>query len=569
MSNDPGSPFFDPNFVIYNSYETDPKYQRTFTIAWTAGIALAICAAAPRLFRSIKNGRAWQGWGIWENVYGSAYNPVQLPEKIVSRPTNQTPRAWLSMVQKYSLWRIPYINLDIGQLVILSGYYAAVVVCIFLHSPIVQSPNRAGFLAIAQLPAVFLFGTKNNVLGLLLGKGYEKLNYLHRWSGRIMFFSATIHGSLWLYNNGLGNVELDGSNKITLGIAAYSMLCLIVITSLPFVRKAAYQFFFALHMIGYVSFFVVICYHTLYAVPWIFPPLAFYGLDLLLRMIRTRIKDAVLVPVDNQMTLIHVENCDGGWIAGQHVQLRVFFSARMFESHPFTILNAPSPTSCTSSGELILAARVSGDWTKALNEAARHSEKSSRVAVMIDGPYGGSTIDLGEYENVLLVAGGSGVTFALGLLDDIVGRVINMKRTRGERTKRIQFTWCIRSFGAINWMASMLNDIATKAQDSSIDLHIKIFVTCLCDPEAVPTIPNSEVTIEKPKITNLISPFLSAKGGIETGKSGQGGGTGGLAVVVSGPRRLTFEAQNVIAQVPASTTRRIGGIALHTEVFSL
>jgi len=57
-------------------------------------------------------------------------------------------------------------------------------------------------------------------------------------------------------------------------------------------------------VLGYVSFFVVICYHTLYAVPWIFPPLAFYGLDIFVRMIRFRIKDAIVVPQDNQMTLV-------------------------------------------------------------------------------------------------------------------------------------------------------------------------------------------------------------------------------------------------------------------------
>jgi len=115
----------------------------------------------------------------------------------------------------------------------------------------------------------------------------------------------------------------------------------------------------------------------------------------------------------------------------------------------------------------------------------------------------------------------------------------------------------------------MLLDIATKAQDSSLDLHIKIFVTCLCDPEAIPTIPNSEITMEKPKVANLIKPFLTPKAGLEGGKSAHGATGGGLAVVVSGPDRLTAEAQNVIAGIPANATRQVGGVALHTENFSL
>ncbi|KAG1787202.1 uncharacterized protein HD556DRAFT_1410680, partial [Suillus plorans] len=52
---------------------------------------------------------------------------------------------------------------------------------------------------------------------------------------------------------------------------------------------------------------------------------------------------------------------------------------------------------------------------------------------MLDGPYGGSSVDLGLYDSVFLVAGGSGVTFTLGLLDDIVGRCVKLGRSQEER----------------------------------------------------------------------------------------------------------------------------------------
>ena len=69
------------------------------------------------------------------------------------------------------------------------------------------------------------------------------------------------------------------------------------------------------------------------------------------------------------------------------------------------------------------------------------------LQVMIDGPYGGCSIDLGRYETVLLLSGGSGVTFTLGLLDDIVGRCVKLRRRGGERTQRIEFVWCVQSSG--------------------------------------------------------------------------------------------------------------------------
>lgn len=157
-------------------------------------------------------------------------------------------------------------------------------------------------------------------------------------------------------------------------------------------------------------------------------------------------------------------------MAGQHVRLRVFFSGRIFESHPLTILNAPAPLSSMCTRELILAARVSGDWTRALNESARREEKTCRVNVMIDGPYGGPTIDIGEYESVLLVAGGSGATFAIGLLDDIVGRVVNMKRQGGERTARVEFVWCIKSFGMFSSCS-----VGVVFMSSFLRFHILVF----------------------------------------------------------------------------------------------
>jgi hypothetical protein len=125
---------------------------------------------------------------------------------------------------------------------------------------------------------------------------------------------------------------------------------------------------------------------------------------------------------------------------------------------------------------LSLGVRAAGDWTEALSRYASETVKTLEdaavepsaeivekrvsslegsqlppfevpVQVLIDGPYGGSSVDLGDYETVLLLSGGSGITFTLGLLDDIVGRCVRMGRRNGEKTRRIEFVWYIRSFG--------------------------------------------------------------------------------------------------------------------------
>lgn len=115
-----------------------------------------------------------------------------------------------------------------------------------MDAELITNPNRGGFLALAQFPVVFLFATKNSVLSLLLGpgNGYEKLNYVHRWSGRGLFICATVHGALWIRNHLQYGLPILGQQKETSGVAAFGVLCVIVVTSLRPVRRLFYQFFF-------------------------------------------------------------------------------------------------------------------------------------------------------------------------------------------------------------------------------------------------------------------------------------------------------------------------------------
>ncbi|KAF8890942.1 iron reductase [Infundibulicybe gibba] len=608
MSDTGTPPVIPAEFQQYNSYVVDPEWQVKFSIIWASCVGAAVLFAAPHLIRSIRSGRAFVDlFGISENLDSKRYEPIMTSEKEVRHRRSRL-TGILSTIGSCVLWSPPGIELNVGQLFIVAAYIATVLVCIVKDAPLVDNSNRAGFLAIAQLPVVFLFATKNSVLSLLLGpgNGYEKLNYIHRWSGRCMFLGGVLHGSLWINNHLVWDLPILGQQKETSGVAALGLLCVIVLSSLKPVRKWCYQVFFIIHTLSFVAFFITICYHTIYAPPWIFPPLAFYGLDIFMRMVRFRIKDARLVPVNNQMTLIHIPDCDGGWTGGQHIRLRVFFSGRIFESHPLTIMSAHPSISCLSSPGVTLGARVVGDWTRALNEYARaevecmkldEKEETScqgarsevAVQVMMDGPYGGCSIDLGRYETVLLFAGGSGATFTIGLLDDIVGRCVRLGRSNGEKTRRIQFAWCVRSFGSIDWFAPALMDIANRAAGSSVDLHISIYVTCLCNPDAVPPIPNCDVTIVRPSIHALLNNILTppppsgtkrdsasisseADESVDTNVTnklrwvGLGGGVG---VCASGPESMTREASNAVARLGLTRGMELGGIDLHTELFSM
>ena len=122
----------------------------------------------------------------------------------------------------------------------------------------------------------------------------------------------------------------------------------------------------------------------------------------------------------------------------------------------------------------------------------------------------------------------------------------------------------------------MLMDIANAAADTSLDIHFSIYVTCLCDPSAVPPIPNSEVNIYRPSVTKMLHGLLTPpaelavdadeKASVKLEWVGLGGGVG---VCVSGPEGLIRETQNAVAKIGAVRGVQVGGIGLHTELFAL
>jgi len=126
----------------------------------------------------------------------------------------------------------------------------------------------------------------------------------------------------------------------------------------------------------------------------------------------------------------------------------------------------------------------------------------------------------------------------------------------------------------------MLIDIATAASNSTIDLHISIFVTCLWDPEAVPHIPNTIGTLSRPSIQNLLKDFNNLPSSSnkedsieircdESQAQKMVGLGGGVAVCTSGSESLTKDAQNTVVRLGLIMGVDVGRIALHTDLFTL
>lgn len=191
------------------------------------------------------------------------------------------------------------------------------------------------------------------------------------------------------------------------------------------------------------------------------------------------------------------------WAPGQTAYLIMPSVSRLpFEAHPFTIASLNStlfdvpeeqePTSekCAEIGlakgvapswkELVFFINVRKGFTARLKDAAL---KGDKIKVFVDGPYGPSP-NLGSYDTSVLIAGGSGVSYTLPVLLDIIERVRN-----GEsKCRRIVFIWSIRSIDHNYWIDNVLIR-ALRLAPPSLSISIHIHVTSA--PTAINTLPQS------------------------------------------------------------------------------
>ena len=146
---------------------------------------------------------------------------------------------------------------------------ASVVACIVVDAPLVSNSNRTGTyrstllvspqserplitMSTSRLPRTrpisdrFPAATKNSIVSLLLGpgNGWEKLNFIHRWSGRIMFLGSMLHGALWIQNHLEYDLPIIGQRRRDPVLRLSDCSGVVVLSSLPFVGRWACQVFY-------------------------------------------------------------------------------------------------------------------------------------------------------------------------------------------------------------------------------------------------------------------------------------------------------------------------------------
>lgn len=195
------------------------------------------------------------------------------------------------------------------------------------------------------------------------------------------------------------------------------------------------------------------------------------------------------------------------WAPGQHFLIGIPSVARL-TTHPFTAASICDEQSREDAGRaIVFLVRSKNGWTRDLwdhvvslcSRGQRHvpSEKLPTgtelpstgvlLKMYLDGPFGSSVrAKWKSHSNVLIFAGGSGVSFGLSILEYIClclagrdGRFLGGQSggwgQKGFRTRRVRFVWLIREFSHIQWAASTVRRCMDMI--SSPGLDVDIFVT--------------------------------------------------------------------------------------------
>ncbi|KAI8936108.1 hypothetical protein NX059_007607 [Plenodomus lindquistii] len=452
----------------------------------------------------------------------------------------------------------------VGGCILLTLYFAiAILLLAVVDAPFLSQHYlddlafRAAWITLTQVPLVYLLSSKRGPLNIIIGTSHERINYIHRWVGRILFLSATIHFGI-MKSSILTSDIIHSREKsmiiVRYGVGAYATLLWIAATSVLPTRGWSHRIFHINHWISTIGFLIIAAQHVpSYARVPIFVAGAILAMDKVLifyyfvlnnvsfRPLRPRLgrfgrksERGMLVsgfavemtaPSTSSLglptqttdgaTVIRIPKIPFSWKPGQHVRLYIH-ALGAFESHPFTPANCstlpppplpprndiergshtrltPNNTPAQTS-EMLLMIRAKSGFTKRL--AAYHAEWLTRpcpnaseatppLIAYIDGPYGNAPA-WETYENLVLVASSTGVSFMLSILDHLE----QLCFTGASRlaTQRIRLVWTTRHIDPhfADTVSHLLLRYSMILRETGVSVKADFYTTC----------PDSEVGVE-------------------------------------------------------------------------
>jgi NAD(P)H-flavin reductase len=347
-------------------------------------------------------------------------------------------------------------------------------------------------------PLTILLCSRESVLSLITGVPYQHFNFLHRWTGRVIFVQSFLHTLVWTLIEGRfyqpqpqTYTDFIKQKYIVWGIVAQIMITFLYIFSTSWaIRWTGYEFFKKTHALIGILYLGACWGHWDKLACWMIASLVLVLGDFGVRFLRTTLlhvgyrkgkpglgfHNAIATvqhygDVKDSAIRVDFDFKHAAWRPGQHFYL-CFPALNIWQSHPFTPSSLPNGRSDIQHHTYLIRER-SGITAKLAQMATAAGGDSCTTSVILTGPYGGSpSNDAAQSSNLLAIAGGTGVTSVLPTLQDAfaVGQ-------QGS-PRAVDLVWIVRKVQDLSWIAPELRELKSQiSRGKAVGLRLSIFVT--------------------------------------------------------------------------------------------
>ena len=354
---------------------------------------------------------------------------------------------------------------------------------------------RAGMISVGLMPWIIALSSKANFITVVTGISHERLNVLHRWAGYLCLLFALIHSIPYIVQS---NSDPAGFQifKIymnqpwwvyTTGVAAIVPLLILSIHSLPILRAKAYELFVVVHLPMSIIFIGMMFWHcgnALTSWGYLIASATLLLASGLFRLIYLNWANpfnlAWLIGEESCITILP-ENAikitiptQKNWRPGQYVYLRMP-GISFTQNHPFTIASLCSDDFPSQYGDsyrdMHLVFRPFGGFTRRVYNTAMEKGPWQTYRAFIDGPYGGMTREISSFDQVIFIAGGSGITAIASQLLDLIKKMRDGKAI----TRQVRVIWALKRPDTMEWFKEELRICREFAPLDSV--HCSFFIT--------------------------------------------------------------------------------------------
>ncbi|WOL00896.1 ferric reduction oxidase 7, chloroplastic-like [Canna indica] len=389
----------------------------------------------------------------------------------------------------YVLWTITVYLMENQRMISNLSFPSKMKVSLFLEI----TGLRFGSIGLFCLAFLFLPIARGSILLRLVDIPFEHATRYHVWLGHLTMAIFTLHGLFyvagWAIQGRLVEKLLDWKN---VGVAnlpgVISLLAglLMWVTSLHPVRKNYFELFFYTHQL-YVIFVVFLALHV---GDFIFSIAAagifLFVLDRFLRFCQSRttvdILSAVCRPCGTvELILSKPPNLRYNALSFIFLQVR---ELSWLQWHPFSVSSSPMD----GRYHLSVLIKVLGEWTDKLRNTITSATEQqvtfdesriNKITASVEGPYGHEVPYHLMYENLILVAGGIGISPFFAIISDICRRINEGKPCL---PKNVLVIWAVKKSKELS-LLSVLNEQAISSSCSdTLHLDILAYVTQESEP---------------------------------------------------------------------------------------